>query len=125
MPERLGQYHSLIAPSPRPAARAFLSSPTFLLAALAVCVSMTFQILLPVVPVMAERQGPHGIAGAATAALFVGAVTGELSTPWLLTRFRSNRLLVAAQLLTALPSLVLVLQHPATWAMLAAAVGPG
>ena len=89
------------------------------------CIAISFQILLPVVPVMAERQGPHGIAGAATAALFVGAVIGELSTPWLLTRFRSNRLLVAAQLLTALPSLVFVLQHPPTWAMLAAAFGRG
>lgn len=96
-----------------------------LLAGLAVCISISFQILLPVVPVMAERQGPHGIAGAATAALFVGAVTGELSTPWLLTRFRSRRLLIAAQLLTALPSLVFAVQSPPTWAMLAGAYGRG
>ena len=96
-----------------------------LLAALAVCIAVSFQILLPVVPVMAERQGPHGIAGAATAALFVGAVTGELSTPWLLSRFRSSRLLITAQLLTALPSLVFVLQAPPTWAMLAGAYGRG
>src|SRR5690349_22700483 len=74
---------------------------------------------------MAERRGPHGIAGAATAALFVGAVTGELATPWLLTRFRSVRLLIAAQLLTALPSLVFVLRDPPTWAMLGAAYGRG
>jgi predicted MFS family arabinose efflux permease len=90
-----------------------------------VCISTSFQILLPVVPVMAERQGPHGIAGAATAALFVGAVTGELSTPWLLTRLRSSRLLVAGQLLTALPSLVFLLHDPPTCAMLAAAAGRG
>ena len=55
MPKRLGQYHSWIARSPRPAARAYFSSPTFLLAALAVCISTTFQILLPVVPVMVEQ----------------------------------------------------------------------
>jgi predicted MFS family arabinose efflux permease len=90
-----------------------------------VCISISFQILLPVVPVMAERRGPHGIAGAATAALFVGAVTGELATPWLLTRFHSKRLLIAAQLLTALPSLVFVLRDPPTWAMLAGAYGRG
>lgn len=96
-----------------------------MLAGLAVCISISFQILLPVVPVMAERQGPHGIAGAATAALFVGAVTGELSTPWLLTRWRSRRLLIAAQLLTALPSLVFVITSPPTWAMLAGAYGRG
>ena len=89
------------------------------------CIAVSFQILLPVVPVMAERQGPHGIAGAATAALFVGAVTGELSTPWLLSRFRSRRLLITAQLLTALPSLVFVLHSPPTWAMLAGAYGRG
>ncbi len=89
------------------------------------CISISFQILLPVVPVMAERQGPHGIAGAATAALFVGAVTGELSTPWLLRRFRSRGLLITAQLLTALPSLVFLLHSLPTWAMLAAAYGRG
>jgi predicted MFS family arabinose efflux permease len=122
MAERLGQYHSLIAPSPRPAARAFLSSPTFLLAALAVCVSITFQILLPVVPVMAERQGPHGMAGAATAALFIGAVAGELCTPWLMTRVRSLHLLVGGELLTAIPCLVYAIPGASTWELLAGAV---
>ena len=52
---------------------------------------------------MAEREGPHGIAGAATFALFVGAVAGELSTPWLMSRLRSKNLLVAGQLVTAVP----------------------
>ncbi|HEV2216559.1 MAG TPA: MFS transporter, partial [Candidatus Dormibacteraeota bacterium] len=115
----------MIASPLRSHARAAITGPPLLLAGLAVCISISFQILLPVVPVMAERQGPHGIAGAATAALFVGAVTGELGTPWLLARFRSSRLLIAAQLLTALPSLVFVLHQPATWAMLAAAYGRG
>jgi len=115
----------LIASPLRANARAAITGPPFLLAGLAVCISISFQILLPVVPVMAERRGPHGIAGAATAALFVGAVTGELATPWLLTRFRSRRLLIAAQLLTALPSLVFVLHDPPTWAMLAGAYGRG
>jgi MFS family permease len=74
---------------------------------------------------MAERQGPHGAAGAATAALFIGAVTGELSTPWLMSRQRSTHLLVAGQLLTAAPSLVYVLPHPALFAMFAAASARG
>ena len=74
---------------------------------------------------MAERQGPHGIAGAASAALFLGAVTGELSTPWLLARISSRRLLIAGQLLTALPSLLFVLHNPPTWSMLLAAYGRG
>jgi MFS family permease len=102
-----------------------MTRPPVLLAGLAVCIAISFQVLLPVVPVLAERQGPHGIAGAATAALFVGAVTGELSTPWLLVRFRSRRLLVTAQLLTAVPSLVFVLHQPPTWAMLAGSFGRG
>ena len=96
-------------------------SPVFLLAALAVCISVNFQILLPVVPVMVERVGPHGTAGAATAALFIGAVAGELCTPWLMSRLRSTHLLVAGQLLTAVPSLVYVTPHPAIWTMIAAA----
>ncbi len=106
----------------RSAARASLASPTFLLAALAVCISITFQILLPVVPVMAERQGPHGMAGAATAALFIGAVAGELSTPWLMARVRSLHLLVVGELLTAVPCLVYAIPGAATWELLAGAV---
>jgi len=92
-----------------------------LIAAFAVCISIAFQVLLPVVPVMAEREGPHGVAGAATFALFVGAVAGELLTPWLMSRLRSKHLLVAGQLVTAVPSLVYVLPHPPLWAMMVAA----
>jgi MFS family permease len=107
------------------AARGAFVSPTFLLAAIAVCISGTFSILLPVVPVMVERQGPHGAAGAATAALFIGGVVGELSTPWLMSRRSSTRLLFAGQILTALSSLVYLLPHAAVWAMLAAASARG
>ena len=74
---------------------------------------------------MAEREGPHGVAGAATFALFVGAVAGELSTPWLMSRFRSKHVLVAGQILTAVPSLVYVLPHPPLWAMMVAASARG
>jgi predicted MFS family arabinose efflux permease len=74
---------------------------------------------------MVERAGPHGSGGAATAALFIGAVTGELSTPWLMSRTRSTHLLVAGQLLTAVPSLVYVVPHLPIFAMLAAASGRG
>jgi predicted MFS family arabinose efflux permease len=87
-----------------------------------VCISITFQILLPVVPVMVERQGPHGMAGAATAALFFGAVMGELSTPWLMTRVRSLHLLVGGELLTAIPCLVYAIPGAATWELLVGAV---
>jgi MFS family permease len=93
----------------------------FLLALLAVSISLTFQILLPVVPVMVERAGPHGIAGAATAALFLGAVTGELSSPWLMTRWRGRGLLVGGQLVTAFSSLIYLVPHATTAEMIGAA----
>ena len=96
-----------------------------LLALLATCISLTFQILLPVVPVMVERAGPHGIAGAATAALFLGAVTGELSSPWLMRVWRSRRLMVAGQLVTALSSLAYVLPHASIVLMIGAAAVRG
>jgi predicted MFS family arabinose efflux permease len=95
------------------------------LAGIAVSIATSFNILLPVVPVLTERVGPHGAAGAATAALFVGAVAGEFLTPWLMSRWSSSRLLVAGQLMTAVPSLVYALPHPEGWLMLAAAAGRG
>lgn len=118
-------YDGLIIQPIRLAVRAAITSPLFLIAALAVCISVNFQILLPVVPVMVERAGPHGAAGAATAALFIGAVIGELSTPWLMSRQRSTHLLVGGQLLTALPSLAYTIPHPAVLAMIAAASARG
>jgi predicted MFS family arabinose efflux permease len=105
--------------------RAALAGPSFLLAALAVCIAITFQILIPVVPVIVERGGPAGSAGAATSALFLGAVTGELSTPWLLSRWRSTHLLVLGMALTAILSLVYLVPHVPKWAMVAAASGRG
>lgn len=92
---------------------------------LAVSISLTFQILLPVVPVMVERAGPHGIAGAATAALFLGAVTGELSSPWLMTRWRSRHLLLIGQLVTAFSSLVYMVPGATTGLMIGGAAVRG
>jgi predicted MFS family arabinose efflux permease len=71
---------------------------------------------------MAERQGPHGIAGAATAALFIGAVAAELSSPWLMRRMRSLHLLVGGELLTAVPCLVYAIPGAPTWELIAGAV---
>jgi MFS family permease len=88
---------------------------------LALSISVTFQILLPVVPVLVERTGPHGIAGAATAALFLGAVAGELSSPWLLTIWRSRRLMITGQVVTAVSSLVYLLPTAGTPLMIGGA----
>lgn len=120
-----GLNNSCISNSRPSTTRALLDSPTFLLAALAVCISFTFQILLPVVPVMAERRGPHGIAGAATFALFIGAVTGELTSPWLMRSRRSLHLLVGGQVVTALASLPYALSGVPIWGLLGAAYARG
>jgi len=96
-----------------------------LLVVLAVMISGTFQILLPVVPVMVERAGPHGIGGAATAALFLGAVAGELTSPWLLTIWRGRRLMVAGQVVTAVSSLAYAVPHAGTSLMIGAAAVRG
>src|SRR6266446_3376372 len=66
-----------IARAPRvPSESVFV--PQVVLAGVAISIAISFNIMLPVVPVLTERAGPHGAAGAATAALFAGAVAGEL-----------------------------------------------
>ena len=74
---------------------------------------------------MVERQGPHGMAGAATFALFIGAVTGELSSPWLMRRRRSMHLLVGGEVVTAVASLVYVFPEAPSWLLLVAAWARG
>jgi predicted MFS family arabinose efflux permease len=100
-------------------------APQLVLAGIATSIAVTFNMLLPVVPVLLERRGPHGAAGAATAALFMGAVAGELLTPWLMSRWSASRLLIAGQLMTAVPSLVYVLPQPDASLMLVATAARG
>jgi predicted MFS family arabinose efflux permease len=95
------------------------------LTGIAIMIAIGFNMLLPVVPVLVERRGPHGAAGAATAALFAGAVAGELLSPWLMSRWSSARLLVGGQLMTAFPSLVYLMPNPDASVMLAAAAARG
>ncbi|HSS93642.1 MAG TPA: MFS transporter [Candidatus Dormibacteraeota bacterium] len=109
----------------RPPYPRHFASPVLVLAGIAISTAVTFNILLPVVPVLLERSGPHGAAGAATAALFIGAVAGELVTPRLMARWSSSRLLVAGQLMTALPSLIYVIPHVDALLMLSAAAARG
>jgi predicted MFS family arabinose efflux permease len=89
------------------------------------CFSLSFHTLLPVVPVLLERGGPHGAAGAGTAALFVGTAVGELMTPWVLTFWSPRRLLIGGTLLIAIPSLVYLVPHAPAALMLAAAAVRG
>jgi MFS family permease len=113
----------VIAPSPAAPTTRVLSGPTLVLLAAVACFSSSFNTLLPVVPVLLERGGPHGAAGAGTAALFVGTAIGELMTPWLLTFWSPKRLLIGGSLLVGVPSLVYLLPHaPAALMLTAAAI---
>ena len=97
-------------------------SPIALTLLIAGLLSVSFQILLPVVPVLLEKQGRNGAAGAGTAALFVAMVSGELLTPWLQAKLGISKLLIGGALVLALPSLVYV--HPSVspaWILFATA----
>src|SRR5712692_2129781 len=58
--------HTAIARS-LPATTSTGSAPQLVLAGIATAVAISFNIMLPVVPVLLERGGPHGAAGAGTA----------------------------------------------------------
>ena len=98
-----------------------LSNPTILVLAAVCSLAISFQVLLPVAPVLLERSSPHGAAGAATAALFVATVVGDFLTPWLMSRWAPSRLLIAGGLLIAVPSLIYMFPHAKAWQMLLAA----
>lgn len=76
-------------------------------------------------PVLTERNGPYGVAGAATAALFIGAVIGEFLTPWLMLLGSPARLMIVGQLLTAVASLAYLVPRLVAWQMVAAAGARG
>src|SRR2546426_12462356 len=101
--------------------RLLTASPTAIVLVAVGLLAVTFQVLLPVVPVLVERSGPHGSAGAATAALFIAMASGEFVTPWLMSRWRAADLLIAGELLIALPSLVYLVPRASPFAMLSAA----
>lgn len=73
---------------------------------------MSFQILLPIGPILLEASGPRGIGGAGTAALFAATVAGEFAAPMLLKSRRQWMVLLASQLFLAVPSLVFGLANP-------------
>jgi predicted MFS family arabinose efflux permease len=104
----------------RPSYAVFLNNPSVVLAGIGLCVSAGFSVLLPVVPILLERDGPHGAGGAGTAALFAGAVVGELLSLWLMSSFSSKLLVTAGMTLMAALSPVFVLPHAPGWLLLAA-----
>jgi MFS family permease len=117
MTSTLGE--TTVPPAPARGGRPKLVTyPLLLRFAMTLGASVSFYLLLSVVPMYARRAGSGGsAAGLATGALMFATVAGELVTPRLTARFGYRRTLAAglillgapALALTASPSLVLIL----------------
>jgi predicted MFS family arabinose efflux permease len=70
---------------------------------IATLLSIGFAVLLPVIPVIVERRGHTGDAGAATAALLATTVITEFLTPVLIGGISSRVLVVVGMALVGLP----------------------
>jgi predicted MFS family arabinose efflux permease len=70
---------------------------------IATLLSIGFAVLLPVIPVIVERRGHTGDAGAATAALLATTVISEFLTPVLIGRISSRVLVMVGMALVGLP----------------------
>jgi MFS family permease len=84
-------------------------------------VTLSLNVLLPVIPILAEKRGPHGIAGAAIGTLFIAMVAGEFVAPWLMSRWNGSRLLVAAEIMIGVSSLTYLIPNVSSAEILAAA----
>ena len=77
--------------------------------------SLSFFLLLSVVPAYAAERGGGGAAGLATGSLMLATVLGELGTPWLVARFGYRLTLIAGLFLLGAPALVLTVSGQAAW----------
>ncbi|MEV6485304.1 MFS transporter [Streptomyces sp. NPDC051576] len=77
--------------------------------------SLSFFLLLSVVPAYAAERGGGGAAGLATGSLMLATVLGELVTPRLVARFGYRLTLMAGLLLLGAPALVLTVSGQAAW----------
>lgn len=91
------------------------------LAVIALSFSLSYQILLPVVPVIAQARGGPALAGAATTALSIGAVVGEVATGWLMIHITARKLILLAHLAVMGGSIVFALPDPAVSMLLGGA----
>ncbi|MET7488586.1 MFS transporter [Streptomyces sp. NPDC005538] len=97
---------------PRPP---LLSRPLLLRFVSMVGASLSFFLLLSVVPAYAAERGGGGAAGLATGSLMLATVLGELVTPRLVARFGYRLTLMAGLLLLGAPALVLTVSGQAAW----------
>jgi MFS family permease len=77
--------------------------------------SLSFFLLLSVVPAYAAQRGGGGAAGLATGSLMLATVLGELVTPRLVGRFGYRLTLIAGLFLLGAPALVLTVSGQAVW----------
>ncbi|MGW3101711.1 MFS transporter [Streptomyces sp. NPDC001100] len=77
--------------------------------------SLSFFLLLSVVPAYAAERGGEGAAGLATGSLMLATVLGELVTPRLVGRFGCRLTLIAGLFLLGAPALVLTVSGDAVW----------
>ena len=92
-----------------------LTRPLLLRFASMVGASLSFFLLLSVVPAYAAERGGGGAAGLATGSLMLATVLGELVTPRLVTRFGYRLTLIAGLFLLGAPALVLTVSGQAAW----------
>ncbi|MEV7885662.1 MFS transporter [Streptomyces sp. NPDC002817] len=77
--------------------------------------TVSFFLLLSVVPAYAAESGGGGAAGLATGALMLSTVLGELVTPRLVARFGYRVVLIAGLFLLGAPALVLTASRDIVW----------
>lgn len=92
-----------------------LTRPLLLRFASMVGASLSFFLLLSVVPAYAAERGGGGAAGLATGSLMLATVLGELGTLRLVVRFGYRLTLVAGLFLLGAPALVLTVSGQAAW----------
>ena len=92
-----------------------LTRPLLLRFASMVGASLSFFLLLSVVPAYAAERGGGGAAGLATGSLMLATVLGELGTPRLVVRFGYRLTLIAGLFLLGAPALVLTVSGQAAW----------
>jgi predicted MFS family arabinose efflux permease len=86
-------------------------------------VSISFNVMLSVVPLFARSAGAStNVAGLTTTALTMSTIAGYLPTPRLIARYGHRTMLAAGMLLLGLPALVLAVSPDLTVALLACVV---